>query len=42
MTEFGGTRFEYGYASAMSVFLMAAMLIIYRLFTKVLKTFGAE
>ena len=42
MTEFGGTRFEYGYASAMSVFLMAAMLIIYRLFTKVLKSFGAD
>lgn len=42
MGEFGGTRFEYGYASAMSVFLMAAMLIIYRLFTKVLKSFGAD
>ena len=42
MAEFGGTRFEYGYASAMSVFLMAAMLIIYRLFTKVLKSFGAD
>lgn len=42
MTEFGGTRFEYGYASAMSVFLMAAMLIIYKLFTKVLKSFGAD
>ncbi len=42
MGEFGGTRFEYGYASAMSVFLMAAMLIVWRLFTKVLKAFGAD
>ena len=41
MNEFGNTRFEYGYAAAMSVFLMATMLIVWRLVNKVLKTFGA-
>ena len=41
MGEFGTTRFEYGYAAAMSVFLMATMLIVWRLVNKVLKAFGA-
>ena len=42
MSEFGGTRFEYGYASAMSVFLMGAMLIVWQLVNKVLRNFGTD
>ena len=42
MTEFGGTRFEYGYASAMSVVLMASMLLVWKLTNKVLAAFGAN
>lgn len=42
MGEYGTTRFEYGYASAMSVFLMATMLIVWQLVNRVLRAFGAE
>lgn len=42
MAEFGGTRFEYGYASAMSVVLMVSMLLVWKLTNKVLEAFGAN
>ena len=42
MSDYGKTRFEYGYASAMSVVLMAIMLITWRLIDKALSTFRAE
>lgn len=41
MSEFGGTRFEYGYASAMSVVLMVIMLLVWKLCNKALAAFGA-
>lgn len=40
MSEYGNTRFEFGYASAMSVILMAIMLILWRLINSVLKAFN--
>lgn len=42
MGEYGSTRFEYGYASAMSVILMLAMLIVWKIVNNVLKTFGTN
>ena len=42
MSEFGSTRFEYGYASAMSVVLMLSMLLVWKLTNKVLAAFGAN
>ena len=42
MSEFGGTRFEYGYASAMSVVLMAITLIVWSLTRKALSAFTAN
>lgn len=39
MHEYGKTRFEFGYASAMSVVLMAIMLIIWKLINVALKKF---
>ncbi len=41
MSEISSTRFEYGYASAMSVILMAVMLVVWKLINKALKAFGA-
>lgn len=40
MNEYGKTRFELGYASAMSVFLMVIMLILWKLINSVLRTFN--
>lgn len=42
MGEISSTRFEYGYASAMSVILMAIMLLIWKIVNKALRNFGAE
>lgn len=42
MGEYGSTRFEYGYASAMSVVLMVAMLLVWKLVNNVLKVFGTN
>lgn len=41
MTDYGSTRFEYGYASAMSVVLMAITLLAWHLTKKALNTFKA-
>ena len=40
MSEYGKTRFEFGYASAMSVVLMAIMLILWKLINTALKSFN--
>lgn len=40
MNEYGKTRFELGYAAAMSVFLMAVMLLLWKLIDTVLRTFN--
>lgn len=42
MQEYGNTRFEYGYASAMSVILMISMLIVWKVVNKALRSFGAN
>lgn len=41
MSDYGSTRFEYGYASAMSVVLMAIMLIVWKLTQKALNSFNS-
>ena len=41
MSDYGSTRFEYGYASAMSVVLMAVMLIVWKLTRKALNSFNS-
>lgn len=42
MSDFGKTRFEYGYASAMSVVLMVIMLVSWKLINNALKSFNVE
>lgn len=42
MQEYGNTRFEYGYASAMSVILMIIMLIVWQAVNKALRSFGTN
>lgn len=41
MSDYGATRFEFGYASAMSVVLMAIMLIAWKLTKKALNSFNS-
>lgn len=40
MSEYGKTRFEFGYASAMSVVLMAITLILWKIINALLKSFN--
>lgn len=40
MNEYGGTRFEFGYASAMSVVLALIMIFLWRLINTALKSFN--
>lgn len=40
MNEYGKTRFELGYAAAMSVFLMTVMLLLWKLIDTVLRAFN--
>lgn len=40
MSEYGKTRFEFGYASAMSVILMAIMLILWKVINAAFKSFN--
>lgn len=42
MSDYGKTRFEYGYASAMSVVLMVLMLVSWKLVNKALSSFNAN
>lgn len=42
MSDYGKTRFEYGYAAAMSVVLMAIMLISWKVIDRVLSKFNAD
>ena len=42
MSDFGKTRFEYGYASAMSVVLMLLMLLFWRVVNRALRSFDSK
>jgi len=42
MSDYGKTRFEYGYAAAMSVVLMLIMLVSWKLIDRVLSKFNAD